>query len=101
MNKVMVPHFNYVGDSILGNGSHLGAGAIISNVRLDEREIRVASSDKPVETGRKKFGAIIADGAQVGCNSVVNPGTILGQGSIVYPCCQVRGTHPAKSVIKP
>ncbi|MDR2074347.1 MAG: UDP-N-acetylglucosamine pyrophosphorylase [Oscillospiraceae bacterium] len=90
-NKVQVPHFNYVGDSVLGFSSHLGAGAIISNVRSDKKSIVVTDGTKKIETNMKKFGAILGDFVEVGCNAVINPGTIIGRNSIIYPLSMVRG----------
>jgi NDP-sugar pyrophosphorylase family protein len=95
-----VPHFNYVGDSILGHRAHLGAGVICSNVRLDRREISVQSGGDFMPTGLKKFGAIVGDRAEVGCNSVLSPGSLIGRSSLVYPGVQWRGVLPAKSVAK-
>jgi NDP-sugar pyrophosphorylase family protein len=97
-----VPHFNYVGDSILGHAAHLGAGAILSNFRLDQRAIDVRLPDGKLQaTGMRKFGAIIGDRCQIGCNSVINPGTLLGPDSVVHPLTAVQGTHPHHSTIKP
>jgi NDP-sugar pyrophosphorylase family protein len=84
-DKVETPHYNYVGDSILGTKSHLGAGAILSNLRLDQKNIRVRTPEGSIDTGLRKIGGILADGAQVGCNSTLQPGTILGKNAIVYP----------------
>jgi NDP-sugar pyrophosphorylase family protein len=94
-----VPHFNYVGDSILGHCAHLGAGVILSNVKLDHREITVATKDGLVPTGLRKFGAIIGDRAEIGCNSVLNPGSIIGRDCVVYPGTQWRGVCPARSMV--
>jgi len=100
-DKAQVPHFNYVGDSILGHGAHLGAGVILSNVKLDKTEIFVAGSDgKPVATGLKKFGAVIGDHAEIGCNSVISPGSIIGRNSIVYPGTQWRGVLGGDQIAK-
>lgn len=99
-DEVQVPHFNYVGDSILGYRSHLGAGAIISNVKLDRGEVTIATPEGLVPTGLKKFGAIIGDHAEIGCNSVLNPGSIVGRHSIIYPGTQWRGVCPENSVVK-
>ena len=91
-----VPHFNYVGDSILGHRAHLGAGAILSNVRLDHAEILVDTEDgRRLLTGLRKFGAILGDGVEIGCNAVLNPGSLIGRRSLVYPGAQWRGTLPA------
>ena len=96
-----VPHFNYVGDSILGYKSHLGAGAILSNVRLDHGEILVETGDgHRVNSGLRKFGAILGDHAEVGCNAVLNPGSVIGRRSVVYPGAQWRGVLPADSIAK-
>ena len=97
---VQVPHFNYVGDSILGWKSHMGAGAVTSNVKSDKTSVAVRDGEKRVETGLKKFGAILGDRVEVGCNSVLNPGTIIGAGSRVYPLSCVRGTVPPNSIWK-
>lgn len=85
LDSVETPHYNYVGDSILGNRSHLGAGAILSNLRLDKKNIRVRTPDGIIDTGMRKIGGILADGAQAGCNSTIQPGTILDKNAIVYP----------------
>jgi NDP-sugar pyrophosphorylase family protein len=91
-DEAQIPHFNYVGDSLLGYRAHLGAGVILSNVKLDKTEIAVMGSEgKPVATGLKKFGAVIGDHAEVGCNSVISPGSIIGKNSVVYPGTQWRG----------
>src|SRR4051812_39030114 len=84
-NEVQVPHFNYVGDSILGYRAHLGAGVILSNVKLDHGEIHVSANDGRIATGLKKFGAIVGDRTEIGCNAVINPGTVLGRDCILYP----------------
>lgn len=99
-NNVDVPHFNYVGDSILGYKSHLGAGVKISNVKLVPGNVLLELEDKQVDTGLRKFGALVGDGAQVGCNAVLNPGTILGRGSVVYPNLNWRGVLPANHIAK-
>lgn len=90
-DNVQVPHFNYVGDSILGYKSHMGAGAITSNVKSDKSLVKVHAEDGDIETGLKKFGAIIGDFAEIGCNSVLNPGTVIGPRASVYPLSSVRG----------
>ena len=97
---VQVPHYNYVGDSILGYKSHMGAGAITSNVKSDKTLVTVRSGEERIETGRKKFGAILGDFVEVGCNSVLNPGTVIGSHSNVYPLSCVRGVIPANSIWK-
>jgi NDP-sugar pyrophosphorylase family protein len=97
-----VPHFNYVGDSILGYKAHLGAGVICSNVRLDRRNVRVRdeSGGPAIDTGLRKFGAIVGDRTEVGCNSVLNPGTLLGRDSILYPGTHWQGILPARRIVK-
>lgn len=97
---VQVPHFNYVGDSILGYRSHTGAGAITSNVKSDKTLVTVRTPDGKIETGLKKFGAMLGDFVEVGCNSVLNPGTVIGRNSNVYPLSSVRGFVPAESIFK-
>ena len=97
---VQVPHFNYVGDSILGYKAHLGAGAVTSNVKSDKSLVVLSSADGKVETGLKKFGAIVGDFVEVGCNSVLNPGTVIGRNTTVYPLSSVRGEIPAFSIYK-
>ncbi len=95
-----VPHFNYVGDSILGYRSHMGAGSITSNVKSDKTLVCVRAGDGKIETGLKKFGAMLGDFVEVGCNSVLNPGTVIGPHSNVYPLSSVRGAVPANSIFK-
>lgn len=95
-----VPHFNYIGDSILGYRSHLGAGAIISNLKSDKTNIVIKGSGVCIDTGLRKFGAMVADFVEVGCNSVLNPGTVIGRNSIVYPTSCVRGIVPENSIFK-
>lgn len=97
---VQVPHYNYVGDSILGYKSHMGAGAVTSNVKADRSPVVVKDGDTSVETGRKKFGAVLGDHAEIGCNAVLNPGTVVGRNSNVYPTSCVRGVVPEKSIFK-
>lgn len=99
-NKVQVPHYNYVGDSILGFKSHMGAGSITSNVKSDKTLVVIKNGDKKIETGLKKMGAMLGDNVEVGCNSVLNPGTVIGRNSNVYPTSCVRGTIPANSIFK-
>lgn len=99
-DEAQIPHFNYVGDSIIGHKGHLGAGVILSNVKLDHGEILVAGNSGLIPTGLKKFGAIIGDGAEIGCNSVLNPGSIIGRRSILYPGTQWKGVAPENSIIK-
>ena len=97
---VQVPHFNYVGDSILGYRSHTGAGAITSNVKSDKTPVAVRTENGKIETGLKKFGAMLGDFVEVGCNSVLNPGTVIGRHSNVYPLSSVRGFVPSESIFK-
>jgi len=97
---VQTPHYNYVGDSILGYKSHMGAGSITSNVKSDKTLVVVKNGEERIETGRKKFGAILGDHVEVGCNSVLNPGTVLGRGVSVYPTSSVRGTVPPGCIFK-
>jgi carbonic anhydrase/acetyltransferase-like protein (isoleucine patch superfamily) len=100
MDGVATPHYNYVGDSILGNRAHLGAGVICSNYRLDHRDVMVRIGDTLQPTGLRKFGAIVGDGAEVGCNAVLNPGTLLGPRALVMPAIAFGGYLPAGQVIK-
>ena len=97
---VQTPHYNYVGDSILGYKSHMGAGSITSNVKSDRTLVVVKDGSELIPTGRKKFGAILGDHVEVGCNSVLNPGTVIGRGSSIYPTSSVRGVIPAGSIYK-
>jgi len=99
MDGVSAPHFNYVGDSILGNRAHLGAGVICSNLRLDQEDIVVRTTDASFETGLRKFGAILGDDAEVGCNAVLNPGTLLGPRALVSPAIAVSGHVPAAMIV--
>jgi NDP-sugar pyrophosphorylase family protein len=99
-DEAQVPHFNYVGDSILGYRAHLGAGVILSNVKLDHREIHVVANDGSIATGLKKFGAIVGDRTEIGCNAVINPGTVLGRDCIIYPGANYRGVLPGSSIVK-
>lgn len=99
-NNVQVPHYNYVGDSILGYKSHMGAGSITSNVKSDKKLVVVKNGAECFETGLKKFGAMIGDGVEVGCNSVLNPGTVIGKNSNIYPLSCVRGVVPENSIYK-
>ena len=98
-NEVQVPHYNYVGDSILGYKAHMGAGSITSNVKSDKTLVRVGGKEG-TETGLKKVGAMLADHVEVGCNSVLNPGTVVGKGSQIYPVSCVRGIIPEDSIYK-
>jgi NDP-sugar pyrophosphorylase family protein len=97
---VQAPHFNYVGDSILGYRAHLGAGVILSNVKLDHREIHVTTNDGSIATGLKKFGAIVGDRTEIGCNAVINPGAVIGRDCIIYSTANLRGVVPANSIVK-
>lgn len=97
---VQVPHYNYVGDSILGYKSHMGAGAVTSNVKSDKTPVTVSCDGEKIETGRKKFGAMLGDFVEVGCNSVLNPGTVVGPNTNIYPLSPVRGYVPANSIYK-
>ena len=99
-NSVQVPHYNYVGDSILGFKSHMGAGSITSNVKSDKTLVVVKNKNEKIETGLKKFGAMLGDYAEIGCNSVLNPGTVIGRDTQVYPLSSVRGVIPARSIVK-
>ena len=99
-NKVQVPHYNYVGDSILGFKAHMGAGSITSNVKSDKTLVVVKSDGEIIETGLKKFGAMLGDNVEVGCNSVLNPGTVIGRSTNIYPTSCVRGYIPANSIYK-
>ncbi len=100
MDGVQVPHFSYVGDSVLGNGAHLGAGVVCSNLRFDQQPVVVKAPDATYETGLKKFGAIIGDRAEVGCNAVLNPGTLLGPRSVVMPTVSFGGVLPPATIAK-
>lgn len=99
-NEAKVPHFNYIGDSVLGYGAHLGAGVILSNVKSAKDQVKIKWGGETFETGLKKFGALIGDRVEVGCNSVLNPGTIVGPESNIYPLSMVRGIVPARSILK-
>ena len=99
-NSVQVPHYNYVGDSILGFKSHMGAGSITSNVKSDKTLVSVKDGKEEIKTGLKKFGAMLGDYVEVGCNSVLNPGTVIGRNTNVYPLYMVRGVVPADSIYK-
>jgi NDP-sugar pyrophosphorylase family protein len=100
LDGVQVPHFSYVGDSILGNGAHLGAGVILSNLRLDQKEITVRAPDATYETGLRKFGAILGDRAEVGCNAVLQPGTLLGKRALVMPTVAFGGYLPPAMIAR-
>ena len=97
-NRVQVPHYNYVGDSVLGFKSHMGAGSICSNVKSDKKLVVVKDGDEKIETGIKKFGAMLGDHVEVGCGSVLNPGTVIGRNTNIYPLSPVRGCVPADSI---
>ncbi len=99
-NKVQVPHYNYVGDSILGYKSHMGAGSITSNVKSDKKLVIVKNDKEQIETGLKKFGAMLGDEVEVGCSSVLNPGTVIGKHTNIYPLSSVRGVVPEHSIYK-
>ncbi|MCI9377724.1 MAG: UDP-N-acetylglucosamine pyrophosphorylase [Eubacterium sp.] len=99
-NQVQVPHYNYVGDSVLGYKSHMGAGSITSNVKSDKTLVVVKGKETQIETGLKKFGAMLGDFVEVGCNSVLNPGTVVGRHTNIYPLSMVRGVVPGNSVYK-
>ena len=99
-NKVQVPHYNYVGDSVLGYKSHMGAGSITSNVKSDKKLVVVKAGEEKIETGMKKFGAMLGDEVEVGCGSVLNPGTVVVNHSNIYPLSSVRGFVPANSIYK-
>ena len=99
LDKVQIPHYNYIGDSILGNKAHTGAGTICSNLKSDGKPV-VIHGDKEYETGLRKIGGILADGADVGCGSVINPGTVIGKNTSVYPLTALRGVYPSECIVK-
>ena len=99
-NKVQVPHYNYVGDSILGYKAHMGAGSITSNVRSDKKLVVVKDENEKIETGLKKVGAMIGDGVEVGCGSILNPGSVVGKNTNIYPLSSVRCVVPPNSIYK-
>ena len=99
-DEALAPHFNYVGDSILGYKSHVGAGTVISNLKSDKTDIKIKNGDKSIETGMRKFGAILGDNVEVGCNIVLCPGTIIGRESIIYPASMVRGVVGKNKIYK-
>ena len=99
LDGVQVPHYNYVGDSVLGNRAHMGAGTVCSNLKSDKKNI-VIHGDSEYETGLRKIGGILADGADIGCGSVVNPGTVIGKNTRVYPLTSLRGVYPADCIVK-
>jgi len=99
-NNCEVPHFNYVGDSILGYRAHLGAGVVLSNVKVIKGNVAVEFEGRRIDTGLRKFGALLGDRADVGCNAVLNPGSIMGRGAVIYPCVNWRGFLPANMIAK-
>lgn len=99
-NNVQVPHYNYVGDSILGYKSHMGAGAITSNIKSDKTLVVIKSENEEIKTERKKVGAMIGDEVEIGCGSVLNPGTVIGKNTNIYPLSLVRGVIPENSIYK-
>lgn len=99
LEKVQLPHYNYAGDSVIGKGAHLGAGAICSNLKSDKRDI-IIHADEEINTGLRKLGGIIGDGAEIGCGCVLNPGTLIGKNTCVYPLTQLRGIYPANCIVK-
>lgn len=100
LNNSQVPHFNYVGDSILGYKSHMGAGSIISNLKSDKSKIIIKYNNSKIETNLRKFGALVGDNVEIGCNSVLNPGTIIGKNSTIYPVTMVRGVINSNMIVK-
>lgn len=99
-NEVQVPHYNYVGDSILGFKSHMGAGSITSNIKSDKRLVVIKNGEKCMETGLKKVGAMVGDNVEVGCGSILNPGSIIGKNTNIYPLSSVRGVLPSNNIYK-
>lgn len=99
-NSVQAPHFNYVGDSVMGYKSHIGAGVILSNVKSVPGNVTIRTADDVIETGLRKFSAVLGDHVEVGCNSVLNPGTIVGKGSVIYPLTSARGFIPENYIVK-
>ena len=99
LDKVQVPHYNYVGDSILGNHAHMGAGSICSNLKADGKPV-VIHGDEEYETGIRKIGGILADNADIGCGCVLNPGTVIGKNTSVYPLTSLRGVFPGGCIVK-
>ena len=100
MDKAQIPHYNYVGDSVLGEGAHLGAGAICSNLRTDKSSVKIHHDGHVIDTGMRKLGAIIGDHTEIGCGSVLCPGTVVGKSTWVYPLTMLRGCYPADSIVK-
>lgn len=99
-NTVQVPHYNYIGDSVLGYKAHFGAGSITSNIKSDRTNVSIRCGEERIETGLRKIGAIVGDGVEIGCNSVLNPGTVIGKYTNIYPLSSVRGYVPANSIYK-
>lgn len=99
-DRVQTPHYNYVGDSILGFRAHMGAGSITSNVKSDKTSVTILDGEERIQTGLRKMGAMLGDDVEIGCNSVLNPGTIIGRGTRVYPLSSVRGLIPENSIVK-
>ena len=99
-NGCQVPHFNYVGDSILGHKAHLGAGVVLSNAKSLKGNVTVEMDGRPFDTGLRKFGALLGDSCDIGCNAVLNPGSIIGRGAVIYPCLNWRGHLPANRIAK-
>lgn len=99
LDCVQAPHYNYIGDSVLGNRAHLGAGVVCSNLKADGKNV-VIRGNEDYETGRRKVGAILGDGADIGCNSVINPGTVIGKNTSVYPLTSLRGVYPSGCIVK-
>jgi NDP-sugar pyrophosphorylase family protein len=99
-NHAVAPHYNYIGDSILGFGAHLGAGVVLSNFKSLPGNIMVDLEGKPFDTGLRKFGALVGDNVEIGCNAVLNPGSIIGRGAVIYPCTNWRGILPANMIVK-
>ncbi len=100
LDGVQVPHYNYVGDSVLGNKAHMGAGSICSNLKSDKSNVTIKINGEKINTGMRKIGAILADGADIGCGCVLNPGTVIGKSTSVYPLTSLRGVYPANSIVK-
>ena len=100
MNNSSIAHLNYVGDSIIGNDVNISGGAILANWRFDKQKIKIRTPEGEIETGLEKFGAIVGDGTTIGVNAVLNPGTIIGKKSLIYPLASVKGIHPDESVVK-
>ena len=100
MDKAQIPHYNYVGDSVLGEGAHLGAGVICSNLRTDKCSVKIHHDGHVIDTGMRKLGAIIGDHAEIGCGAVLCPGTVIGKSTSVYPLTLARGSYPADSIVK-